>query len=456
MTPHATQILAERAAAVTLPSTPDAVCKVGCRALIDTLGVALAGSRTPVVQRQIPLLTTVGKARIVGHNRQAGAAEAARLNGCAAHALDFDDNCYAGFVHGSAVIVPAALAVAQHYCRDGSSLLAAIIAASECQYRLGDALGRNLYDRGWWTTGVLGVMGAAVAAAHLLHLDVTQTAHAIAIALSGAGGNKSAFGSDTKPLMAGLASERGVLIARLAQAGITGPLDTLEHRYGLPRLMNDSYWEPERLNASGWRLLSPGLDIKRFPVCLSSHAAVDAVVDLVSRHKIALDDIEQIRCDVSPVVAANLVYANPRTPQQARFSLQYAVAAALFYGELSLKQLTLDPLVPEPLHRLMTKVSMVTTSQWDNRERRTSAPEGAEVTLYLKSDRRLSKRVDHATGNACAPLSDADLDAKFLSCARSVLPPEQCRWLLNRLRNVASLPSALQINSTLETQSHEL
>lgn len=211
MTHLATRILAEQARAVSLSSIPAPVRQTACRALIDTFGVALAGSQTPLIRQLVTILTTEGEAGIAGHHRQVGALEAARVNGCAAHALDFDDNCYAGFVHGSAVIVPAALAVAQQCHCDGAALLASIVAGSECQYRLGEALGQTLYHRGWWTTGVLGVVGAAVAASHLLNLDVSRTAHAIAIALSATGGNKSAFGSDAKPVMAGLAAERGVL-----------------------------------------------------------------------------------------------------------------------------------------------------------------------------------------------------------------------------------------------------
>lgn len=452
----ATHVLAEQATAVSLSGIPDPVRQTACRALIDTFGVALAGSQTPVVRQLVAIPMTEGKAGILGYQQQVSALEAARVNGCAAHALDFDDNCYAGFVHGSAVIVPAALAVAQQCHCDGETLLASIVAGSECQYRLGEALGRTLYDRGWWTTGVLGVMGAAVAASHLLGLDVSRTAHAIAIALSATGGNKSAFGSDAKPVMAGLAAERGVLTAFMAQAGITGPLNTLEHRYGLPRLMNGSDWQPGRLDASGWRLLSPGLDIKRLPVCLSSHAAVDAAVALVHKHEITLNEIEMIRCDIPPVVAANLVYTSPCTAQEARFSLQYAVAAALYYGELTLSQLTREPLIPGPLQGLMAKVSMVTTSQWEQPERLKSAPEGADVTIYLKDGRQFSKQVDRARGSASLPLNDTELDEKFLACAQAVLSPLQSRRLLKELRAVDSLPSVLELYSTLEIPNHEL
>ncbi|TCW12367.1 2-methylcitrate dehydratase PrpD [Raoultella sp. BIGb0138] len=456
MNHYATHILAQQAAAIALSPVPDEVLQIACRALIDTLGVALAGSNMPVVQRLKQTVMSEGKASTLGGMQRINALDAARLNGCAAHALDFDDNCYAGFVHGSAVIIPAALAVAQQYDSDGASLLTAIVAGSECQYRLGEALGQPLYQRGWWTTGVLGVVGAAVAAAHLLRLDTTQVAHAIALALAATGGSKSAFGSDAKAVMAGLAAERGIQAALMAQAGITGPLNTLEHPYGLPGLMNEARWQPKQLTAAGWRLLQPGLDVKRIPVCLSAHAAVDAVVTLIHQHAIALDEITQIHCDVPQIVIANLVYADPMTPQQAQFSLPYAIAATLFYGELTLNQLTLASLAPAALHALMAKVSMTTSPQWQHPQRLQAAPEGASVTLHLQSGRQLTCRVDRPLGNATNPLSNEALDDKFLSCAQRVLPAAQSHRLLTQLRQVTALPSMAQLSPLLENPDHEL
>ena len=456
MNHYATHILARQAAAITLSSIPGDVRRVACRALIDTLGVALAGSTMPVVQRLKRTVMSEGKASTLGGTLRVSPLDAARINGCAAHALDFDDNCYAGFVHGSAVIIPAALAVAQQYDRDGASLLTAIVSGSECQYRLGEALGQALYQRGWWTTGVLGVVGAAVAAAHLLRLAPLQVAHAIALALAAAGGSKSAFGSDAKAVMAGLAAERGIQAALMAQAGITGPLNTLEHHYGLPVLMNDAQWQPERLTVHGWRLLRPGLDVKRIPICLSAHAAVDAVVTLMQRHTLAVGEIEQIRCDVPQIVLANLIYANPLTPQQAQFSLPYAIAATLFYGELTLNQLTQASLEPAGLHALMAKVSITSSTQWQHPQSLQTAPEGACVTLNLKSGRQLSCRVDRALGNATNPLNDEALDDKFLSCSQQVLSATTSRRLLTQLRQVISLPSVAQLSQLLENPEHEL
>lgn len=455
MTLHATQILARQAVSFSLTTIPDDVQQIAIRALIDTLGVAFAGSHTRTARRLMATVNGTGQSGILGSSTYTHAPEAARINGCSAHLLDFDDNCYSGFVHGSAIIIPAALAVAQQQNSSGADLLAAIVAGSECQYRLGEALGNYLYHQGWWTTSVLGVVGAAVAAACLLRLDSLQMAHAIAIALSATGGNKSAFGSDAKALMAGLASERGVQAALMAQQGLTGPLDILEHHFGLPALMNNSHWYPKKLCADGWRLLTPGLDIKRIPVCLSAHAAVDATAHLIRLHKISPEDILQIQCDVPEIVATNLIYSVPETPQQAQFSLPFAIAASLYFHELTLDQLTESVLSNPEIHHLMAKVVMTTSDQWSGDERQKNAPEGAHVTLHLFSGKKFSGIVEQALGSSLNPLNDSELNIKFLSCANRAFSEETSGKLLSQLRQIKELSSVMQLSSLLENTDHE-
>ncbi|EWY36549.1 hypothetical protein N825_22610, partial [Skermanella stibiiresistens SB22] len=160
--------------ALTLDAVPDAVAAVARCCLVDTLGVALAGSATAVAgtaQAVAFACGASGNSTVLGTASQLAAPAAAFANGAAAHALDFDDNCYAGVVHGSAVVLPAALAVAEAVDASGADLLTAFIAGSEAEYAVGAAATLSLYDRGWWTTGVLGPIGAAAAAARLLRLD---------------------------------------------------------------------------------------------------------------------------------------------------------------------------------------------------------------------------------------------------------------------------------------------
>jgi 2-methylcitrate dehydratase PrpD len=154
-----TQHLAQWALSLKAAQVPELIRQRSQTSFLDTVGVAIAGSKTRVgaLARKIGLQgDPSGYSTVFGGATRSTATAAAFSNGTCAHALDFDDNCYAGVVHGSAVIAPASLAVAQLVNATGQEMLTAFIAGSECEYALGAASQNVLYAKGWWTTGVLG------------------------------------------------------------------------------------------------------------------------------------------------------------------------------------------------------------------------------------------------------------------------------------------------------------
>ncbi|MDS1137458.1 MmgE/PrpD family protein [Nitratireductor indicus] len=433
----ASALLAEWASNVRTSDIPDKVRAVARTCVTDTIGVAMAGTASPVssLARQVALENEgPGWADVLGAGTKCSASAAAFCNGVAAHALDFDDNCYAGFVHGSAIIVPAALAVAQERDLTGADLVTAIVVGAECEYAVGAAAGVDLYEKGWWTTGLLGPIGAGVAVGRLLGLDVEAMQSCIGFAVAGAGGTKACFGTDAKALMAGAASEAGVKWALLASRGANGPVDAFSHVAGFANLFNNSIFNVEEVARLGtdWRLVEPGIDIKKYPVCLSSHAAIDVVSGIVRREGIAAADIQEIVCDVPPVVVANLIYVSPETVREAQFSMEFAVAAAACFGELGLDQLKPEILHSEEVRALMARVRMLSGPDWDL-PRRIAAPEGASILLTLKDGRQFSGFCSHAPGTAANPLPAEEIETKFLGCTQTVLGARPARDLLQAL-----------------------
>ncbi|MCA1323204.1 MmgE/PrpD family protein [Herbaspirillum sp. alder98] len=427
--------MARWVAGLTAGAVPQMVNDIARNCLIDTVGVMAAGSVTPVAERAFVLAQlsgATGVCRVIGRAASLDVRQACFVNGVAAHALDFDDNCYAGFVHGSAVIAPAAVAMAQHLDASGQDLLTAFVAGAECEYALGAASHNVLYDLGWWTTGVLGPVGSCAAAAWLLRMDWQRTASALGLAVAGAAGIKACFGTDAKPFLAGRASEAGVTAALMASIGASGPHDAFEHRNGFARLFNGGEFDATGFDALGqrWSLQQPGIDVKRIPVCLSSHAAVDAVAQLLQQHDIAIDDIARIVCDVPPIVIANLVHDDPVSPQQAQFSMPFAIAASLLYGTLELRHLNVATLDDQRLRTLMRKIGMTSSSAWDDPQVRADAPEGARVTLTLVDGTTLDGMRAHARGAAREPLGDGEIDRKFMAClANAGLAASSATWL---------------------------
>jgi 2-methylcitrate dehydratase PrpD len=432
------EVLASWAATLSSAAMPGAVRRLARTCFVDAVGVAIGGSTTKVagIARAVGEESAGrGSSSVFGVQGRFAAPSAAFMNGTAAHALDFDDNCYAGFVHGSAVIAPAALAVAQQVDASGSDLITAFVAGSECEYAFGAATGNALYDQGWWTTGVLGPIGATVAASHLLELSAEKMACALGLAIASAGGMKACFGTDAKALMAGRASEAGVVCALMAARGAVGPLDAVESRNGFTRLFNGGMFDVDVLDALGktWFLQTPGVDIKRIPVCLSSHAAVDALMELVLANGIRESDIDSIICDVPPIVCANLVYADPATPQQAQFSMQYAVATSLRYGSFSLTHLDAQLIGRGELGELMARIRMHSGPMWSDAKLRTSAPEGANVTLILRNGTSFTAFRGSPRGSSAHPLSQQELDHKFVSCVSPHLGAAAAGRLAGRL-----------------------
>jgi 2-methylcitrate dehydratase PrpD len=446
----AADLIAQWASQLGTASIPDPVRAVARACFIDTLSVALAGSQTDAAARVRSFARKTyasGQATLLGDWRRLAVPAAALVNGTAAHALDFDDNCYAGFVHGSAVIVPAVLAAAEAADVSGAALLAAFVAGAEAEYAVGKAATDSLYAKGWWTTGVLGPVGATVAAGHVLRLGPEQLAAAVGLAVAGTGGLKACFGTDGKPALCGRAAEAGVTAALLAREGVSGPQSAFEDSRGFARLFNDGTFDAEPFAALGktWSLLDPGIDVKRIPVCLSAHAAVDAVVDLMSEYGLAGDDIASVHCDISPIAAANLVYRQPETPQQAQFSMPFAVACAMLHGTVALRHLSPEAVGDPKLRAAMDRVSTGTSERWSpGSEALTRHPEAAFVTLFTWDGRRFERFGRYARGMVQRPLSDAELDAKFIECALRV-PGLDCETLLGRLRRLDGLGSAREL-----------
>jgi 2-methylcitrate dehydratase PrpD len=365
---------------------------------------------------------------------------AAFANAAAAHAMDFDDNCYAGFVHGSAVIVPALLACAQAAGATGRQVVTAMVAGAECEYAVGAATRGVLYDHGWWTTGVFGPIGASIAAAHIFRMDPARTHHALSLAIGMASGTKSCFGSDAKPLMAGKAAEAGVMAAYLAMGGATAAADPLQGTNGLAARFNDDVFDASALDKLGteWYLRTPGIDVKRIPVCLSSHATVDILRELISEHRFSAADVARITCDVPPIVIANLRYDLPDTPEQARFSMPFAVGMTLLDPDWGLPALSPQQLAQDGFRDLMRRVEMVTGPRWDDPALREIAPEGAQVQVEMKDGRLLQASKDKAAGSPHEPLTEAQIRRKFLDCATPATNASRAGSMLAILQNLDS------------------
>ena len=288
--------LASYVATEAFDKLPEAAVGAARRAILDTLGVTLAGAVEPTAARVRALIArrrAADEATVIGTPLRAGVEDAALANGTASHALDYDDLNQSLSGHPSVPILAAALPLAERRRASGAALVTAFVAGVEIEAKLGRALNPALYEIGWHATGVLGIFGAAAAAAKLLGLSTERTAHALAIAASMASGIKANFGTDCKPLHVGHAARCGIEAALLAEAGFTGNPRALEHGDGFGATHvtgNRPAWDLTTAGlGSPHDLVDPGIGVKRFPACASTHQALDATLALAEEH--AIDQI---------------------------------------------------------------------------------------------------------------------------------------------------------------------
>ena len=396
--------------------------KVG---ILDTVGVTLAGSRDPAAQIVMhALAATPGPALVFGSDQRVNALDAALINGTASHALDFDDcnNTLGG--HPSVPILPALFALAEQTGAGGREFIAAYVAGFETECKI--SLGVNFfqYTHGWHPTTTIGVFGATAACARLLRLSDEQTATALAIAASFAAGIKSNFGTMTKPLHVGHCARNGLFAALLARDDFTASPVAFEHKQGYFEVFNGAgnYDAAKILPAWGkpWDIVEPGIAIKQYPCCGSTHPAIDVMLMLARRHHLKPDDVARID---SWTHARRLEHTNrpdPQSTHDAKFSVQYCLARALADHKVAIEHFEGDAYQDVKIRGLMARIHAApyTTAQFpfDNHF-------GAEVRITLCDGTVHAAKVDQPLGRTSSyPLPPELLKEKFVNCALRVLP----------------------------------
>ncbi|MBM3523237.1 MAG: MmgE/PrpD family protein [Alphaproteobacteria bacterium] len=438
--PTAIERLAAFTAGLDLGHLDPRVIETARLSLIDTIGVMIAGStdRFARAAAAYALATRgAGPCRLVAHDRSAGALGAALANGVAAHVLDFDDSLYQGMSHPSAAILPAVLAAADATRADGSAILAGLVAGLEVSAALGSAFGNALYERGGWTTGLLGAIAAAAGAARTLGLDEGTSAQAIALATCQAAGTRAVLGSEAKPYLCGRAAEAGIDAALAARIGIEAPLAALEGRPGLARLINDGAFDFAALDGLGEALARPIVGYKRFPVCSSAQAPVEAVLDIMHTEAVKAQDVSSIECTLTPFGASCLPHRIPTTPTEARFSLPFALACALANATITPDHLSARELARPRIHALMARVALTTDAGFVPAAEATTYPEAARIVIVTRAGTRFERTVLAASS---LPPNRASLDATAAKFRANVEPllGERASVLLERLTRIES------------------
>jgi 2-methylcitrate dehydratase PrpD len=323
---------------------PDDVRDAAALHLMDGLGVAIAAHRlraAPYAIDTAAAFASPEEATVIGDGRRLPAPAAALANGALVHALDYDDTHAAALVHATAAVLPAAFAAGEAAGASGADVLAACVAGYETVIRLGAAVRHGFHARGFHATAVCGVFASALMASKLMGLSHAQTVNAMGIAGSRAAGSLQFLhtGSCTKQLHPGFAAFDGIVAARLAGTGASGPASILEGEYGLYRAYTATDVDAAALTKGlGETWETPAIEFKLLPICHLSHATIYALRQL-GLHRSRVDEVvARVPDEIVPIVCEPAEHKRrPRSPYEAKFSLAYCVAAVLSHGDATLE-----------------------------------------------------------------------------------------------------------------------
>jgi 2-methylcitrate dehydratase PrpD len=350
------------------------------RSLLDTVAVMWAGRRHPLC-------------RVFGRLSETGRLAAL------AHVLDYDDLHLPSTTHISAVCVPVALS-----CGGDAR---AYLAGAGVMSRFGTALGWRHYEAGWHATCTAGAFAAAVSAAVARGLDAERVAVAMALAVPAAGGVQRAFGTSAKSLQVGFAAEAGVRAAALASAGASADVRAVEDWMGLVG------GNPGSLNVAA-TVAAPavpgGLAIKVYPCCYALQRPIAVVAEWGT--SVEPDAVRSIRVTTPASSLAPLIHTRPSTGLEGKFSLEYAVAAALLDGRPGLGSFT-DEAVGRP--DAVRLVGLVETVALEGGAELLAGEVEIEVTLA--DGECLRGRLALPPGAPERPPSDEELRGKLELCA---------------------------------------
>src|SRR5580693_4100902 len=406
-----TQDLGRFVADLSLPQIPAEGCAIARTGIADCFGVLIAGSRDPVialVDRELGHNSGAALASLIPSGARRSPETAALVNGVAAHVLDYDDVSLDG--HPSAVLVPAILAQGEASGSSGAELLT--------------REPTPLHRKGWHPSAVFGPVAAAAACAKLRGLNATQAATAMAIAASMSSGLVANFGTMTKSFQVGRAAQSGVIAARLAQAGLTASLDALEHPAGLLIALSvDGKAELDRpfdAAQKEWHIVGHGLSIKRYPICYATHRSIDAALDLVTRFDLTPGKVERIHVSTGKTQMLLLRNSRPQTGLEAKFSMQFAMAAALCARNVGLRELTDDFVRRPEVQAIFPRVSLAGTAA--TKAGSNFAPADAVEITTIDGATHKSGPVEFAKGSHQRPLSRDELWRKFADCLGAQFP----------------------------------
>lgn len=428
-------------------SLPPKAVQIAKNAIIDTVGVIVAGCNEPpvrILRKTLGAQGDIDEATLFFGRERTSGPHAAWLNGAAGHVLDYDDFSRG---HPSVVIVPAIFAEGEALNVSGADIVNAYIVGYEVWMDLVMRERGSYQTKGLHPTSLIAPLAAAAACANLHRLDSDQAASALGLAAHQASGITIGHGTMAKSFQVGKAAYTGAFSARLAANGMTTAPHALDHHQGFLRAVSptgdvDITTAPHLVEH--WRIIQHGLNLKCYPVCYRVHRVVDATLGLAHAHTVDPGDIEKVEVLLGKIDAMILANHEPMTGLAAKFSAEFAVAACLLAKQVTLAEVT-DQFVRRPeVQQLMRRVTVTTNENYDPEAPGFSMHD--QVRVHMRSGNIIeSERVKYAPGSAKRPIGQNALAKKFFECLRFGNSELNATRMLDDLHRLEALKSCREL-----------
>lgn len=454
-----TSELAEFATALRIESISEEVIDKARQLILDAVGVALGASAdvdsSGPIRDAITSISGDGRATVIGHDRMLAAAPAAFINASYVHSLDFDDTHRAGSVHPGASVIPTVLALAEQEGGSGRDVVAAIVAGYDVVCKLAMALDPEAhYQRGFHPTSTAGTFGATAAGARLLGLTSRELTNAFGINGSQAAGSLQFLsnGAWNKRIHPGLAAHNAIIALELARRGFRGASEAIEGPRGFLHSYTDRSHQSAAVAGLGTRFEIMHTGIKPYPACRYAHGALDALVDIVTRHELGPNDVRRVvveLCDAAVEIIGQPVERkrHPRSVVDAQFSMHFLAAVAISRQRMTWADYEL--IGDASMGELMECIEVTPAAAANH-----AYPEKWLCSVMVETaTKRFSETRENARGDPESPLTWGELIEKFNSLAASVLSQSSRRTVVQAVRDMDFAPNVSRLCEALRTSA---
>jgi 2-methylcitrate dehydratase PrpD len=427
--------LARYALQANFESLPKAVQHEGVRGFVNFIGCAAGGSTEDVVSRMLDALAGFdgdAKATVIGRRTRLDALNAAMINSLSSAALSFNDTHYVTVAHPTSPVGAAALAAAERHPVSGKDFITAFILGIELQCRVGMVLCKPPAEVsvGLSMQGLVGGIGAAVAAAKIMGVDEDAMCRAIGHAINQSAGLREAHATMGSPFTPAHAARCGLFAAHLARAGVSISDSMIEGVKGFAVTYGQRSVPAAAVDRLGERFEILDLAYKPYPSGFVTHPVIDVCLEVARDHRFDPAEIERVEVAINPLTVALCNRPEPKDRAQAMVSFQHWGAVSLIHKVAGIAEVTMA-MVENPVVAALRR-KFVANPRDD------IAREAAAVKVTLNDGRTLEASVKQCIGSAGRPIPDDDLSHKTRGQLRLVYTDDVAERILGAAWQIAA------------------